>query len=428
MQELISIVVPVYNGERYLCENVESILNQTYRNLEIIYICDGCTDRTVDILQKYSSDDPRLKVHVERINNGAAISRNTGLKMAKGDWIIFLDSDDLFETDMIETMLIGAIQENADMCCCFIECFQKTISCDMQLPNGSMKLYCKTYPYIYVSNERKYILQIVSNSSCSKLVHRTVYEKKEVFFPKLPNCEDIYYSSVVAMEAEKIVYVNRILLHYRSNIGRDTLTARQMNVRNCAWEACDQLYQYICQKDHSDELKQSFYNRVCEYIHDYAGSATYSEFLSVLKDVYLKKWGMDSLDIIEQLSYFNREIYKQVCSGCLLLDKYLLCKQAKVNFVKDKANEKGCSVWGCGHKGIELLEELGINFAGIQHLYDSDCNKWGRRLYGYIVEEFDTDWVENVIVTTMEHFDEIKQQIGNKAHNIYNLEKEIYLY
>lgn len=87
---LVSIVVPVYNAEQFLRENVESIINQTYEQIEIIYVCDGCTDHTVEILCEYAKKDFRITVKVETENKGAAISRNIGMNMATGDWIIFL--------------------------------------------------------------------------------------------------------------------------------------------------------------------------------------------------------------------------------------------------------------------------------------------------------------------------------------------------
>ena len=158
MSDLISIVVPVYNGERFLRTNIESVLNQTYKNLEIIYVCDGCTDHTVDILQNYLINDSRLKIHIVQENMGAAVARNTGMDMAKGDWIIFLDSDDLFAPDMIETMHEYAVKEEADVCCCFWETFDGQPAYDGHLNNKTFKRHCRIYPVINVPDEKKNLL------------------------------------------------------------------------------------------------------------------------------------------------------------------------------------------------------------------------------------------------------------------------------
>lgn len=428
VQNLISIIVPIYNGEYFLHENVNSILNQTYQNLEILYICDGCTDQTVNILQEYTMTDTRLKIYVENTNHGAAYSRNLGLKMARGDWIIFLDSDDLFEIDMIETMLIRAIEENAEICCCYLECFHDQITQNAPVSNDAIKFYSSTYPLINVSKDQKYTLQLISNSSCTKLVHKNVYKKDIVFFPKIPNCEDVYYSSVAAFESDRIVYVDRVLLHYRANTGRNTLTTQQLSSRNCVWEACDTLFQYISQKADNRETKQSFYNRVCQYIYDYNDSTTYNQIFFDLKNVYFNKWKMGDEYIANQLSYFNREIYYKICAGDSLINKESICMLAKIHFIEDKAKENQCSVWGCGYNGKKLLNAIDISYKGIQHLYDSDPDKWGTKLSGRKIEKFSGNQVGNIIVTSTKFYNEIKQQIGNRNNVIYDLETEIYRY
>ena len=106
--DMVTIIVPAYNAGIFLEENIKSIFGQTYKNIEVIYVCDGCTDNTVDILKQYISDN-RLKVCIQTENHGAAVSRNIGMNMAQGDWIIFLDADDLFEPNMIEEMVTTAL-------------------------------------------------------------------------------------------------------------------------------------------------------------------------------------------------------------------------------------------------------------------------------------------------------------------------------
>lgn len=121
--DLVTIVIPAYNAEQFLCENVEAVLNQTYKNMEIIYICDGCTDHTVDILRGYAKNDSRIIIRVETENRGAAAARNVGISMAKGEWIAFWDADDLVELNAIEEMVNAAVKEHADLACCYWEYF-----------------------------------------------------------------------------------------------------------------------------------------------------------------------------------------------------------------------------------------------------------------------------------------------------------------
>ena len=112
---LISVIVPVYNTEKYLYRCVESICNQTYRNLEIILVDDGSTDGSGAICDQLSGEDDRIRV-IHKENEGASAARNTGLDLAKGEYIGLVDSDDYISTDMYEKLfelLQGAKAEMA---------------------------------------------------------------------------------------------------------------------------------------------------------------------------------------------------------------------------------------------------------------------------------------------------------------------------
>lgn len=114
MDDLISVIIPVYNVERYLRQCVDSVINQTYRNLQIILVNDGSTDSCGRICKEYEEKDQRiLTVHQE--NQGLSAARNTGLKYAEGSYILFLDSDDYIEKTTCETLLNDAHETESDM-------------------------------------------------------------------------------------------------------------------------------------------------------------------------------------------------------------------------------------------------------------------------------------------------------------------------
>ena len=100
----ISVIVPVYNVEKYLCQCVESILSQTYRNFELLLIDDGSKDNSGNICDEYAKNDPRIRVlHVE--NGGASYARNIGLNIAVGDWVTFVDADDWVSSNYLEELV-----------------------------------------------------------------------------------------------------------------------------------------------------------------------------------------------------------------------------------------------------------------------------------------------------------------------------------
>lgn len=431
MLDLVTIVIPVYNGEQFIRENIESILNQTYTNLEIICVCAGCTDASVEILHEYAKTDARLVLHVEQTNHGPAYSRNIGMAMAQGEWIIFLDCDDLFELDMIEIMLNRAIEEQADLCCCFWDCFDENSSGMPAMTDETIKYLCNTYPVINVSAERRHLFQLIAFNVWTKLIHKTIYQKEIVNFGNFPNCEDFYFSLIAAIETEKIVYVNQVLVHYRINTSRYTQTTMMNKKKSYEWEAADAVFQHIRSKGYKDELMVSFFNCICSHIlyaFQKATNAIYHQLCNELYDVYMEKWGMRNNNMAEKLSYINQEIYVNVLNGNTELDIPEIVMNAKVHFVKNMAEKGKCAIWGCGYWGQKLLERLNDTGIRVSNVFDSDSNKWGVHIYGQVIEPFHGKKVDCVIVTSSKYYEEIRKQIGNSVDMVYDLEKQIFAY
>lgn len=105
MNNLVSIIMPSYNTAKYISAAIESILNQTYENWELIIVDDCSTDNTDEILTEYAKKDSRIRYYKNEKNSGAAVARNRALRQAKGKWVAFLDSDDLWEKDKLEKQI-----------------------------------------------------------------------------------------------------------------------------------------------------------------------------------------------------------------------------------------------------------------------------------------------------------------------------------
>ena len=113
--DIVSVIIPIYNSEKNIKKCLESIINQTYTNLEIILIDDGSTDNSIEVCQEYKDD--RIKVYKEK-NSGPSTARNLGLKQCNGNYIVFVDSDDYIEKNMIEIMLKKIKSDDYDICIC----------------------------------------------------------------------------------------------------------------------------------------------------------------------------------------------------------------------------------------------------------------------------------------------------------------------
>ena len=112
----ISIIIPVYNAEKYLEKCLDSVINQTYKNIEIICVNDGSKDNSLKILEEYAKKDERIKI-ITQENKGVSVARNTGIKAVSGEYIMFVDSDDKIELNACELSLNKILENNSDICC-----------------------------------------------------------------------------------------------------------------------------------------------------------------------------------------------------------------------------------------------------------------------------------------------------------------------
>ena len=208
MKPLVSIIVPVYNVEKYLDKCVASVVNQTYTNLEIILIDDGSPDKCPAICDAWKSRDPRINV-IHQQNGGLSHARNEGLKIATGEFIGFVDSDDWIELNMVEVLMSALLETDADIASC---CFQSE-------REGSETIENKSIPkerIIYSSEEaleklfkgRRFIQNVVWN----KIYRRTTIVNN--WFPVGKLYEDGLWTAKALGNARKIVCIDYPLCHY----------------------------------------------------------------------------------------------------------------------------------------------------------------------------------------------------------------------
>lgn len=207
IQELISIIVPVYNVEKYLDRCMQSILRQTYQRLEIILVDDGSTDSSAQKCDSYAHRDSRVTV-IHKQNGGLSDARNAGLEAASGAYIGYVDSDDWIEPDMYERMYRACVENDAQLAVCryFNEYRDRTESGG----SGSVvSLSRDELLKIYIGGDDAYVIY---NSVWSKLFKRDLVEG--MVFPKGRNSEDIMYTTRAFCRAHKAVYLDSSFYHY----------------------------------------------------------------------------------------------------------------------------------------------------------------------------------------------------------------------
>ena len=205
-QGLVSIIVPVYKAEKYIHQCIDSLLAQTYRNIEVILVDDGSPDNCGKICDEYAAKDYRVKV-IHQQNGGVSVARQTGIDHATGEYSIHADPDDWVELNMIEELVAKAVADNADM-----------VICDFYRESKSDRIHVCQNPGDDLSASavlRKILSQQLHGSCCNKLVNRSRIEGIGFTPEDLCILEDELYNIRILARKIKVSYLPKAFYHYR---------------------------------------------------------------------------------------------------------------------------------------------------------------------------------------------------------------------
>lgn len=210
----VSIIVPVYNVEKYLKEAIESIINQTYKNIEIILIDDGSTDKSGEICDYYASKDLRIKV-IHKENGGLSETRNIGLDNATGKYLMFLDSDDFMELNAVENMYNEIAEKQADYVIGnYINATEEGEKWDK--PIFDLKKYT---PFKLSITEYTNSFFIMNSSVCNKIFNKKFIDNLGLRFVIGLPAEDAIFTTYCFMHAKNVYYVPYLIFNYRQRKG-----------------------------------------------------------------------------------------------------------------------------------------------------------------------------------------------------------------
>ncbi len=204
--ELISIIIPVYNMEKYLKRCVDSVLDQTYKNIEIILVDDGSSDLSPKICDEYEKKDNRVKV-IHKKNGGLSAARNSGIKVASGEYIGFIDSDDFIDSDMYE-MLYNGMKKG--------DCSISNVNFRYYYDDGTTKKYFEEYENGCVYKYEQFLKDMLTRSCnisvCSKLFKKEIFE--QVFFDENKLNEDFLFMLDLVKKKINIYSLNKTKYNY----------------------------------------------------------------------------------------------------------------------------------------------------------------------------------------------------------------------
>jgi len=257
MNDLISIIVPVYNVEKYLRKCIDSIINQTYENIDIILIDDGSTDSSSEICNEYSKKDKRIKV-IHKENRGVSSARNEGIKHARGEWITFIDSDDWIEKNFCEILLKKVLETKSDVALCGYNRINN---------KKTEKINAKNRELIFNCNE--YLIKSLNPQTGFGFCHMKLIKKeilKGIYFNEnIVVGEDALFNVMISQNIKKAIFVEQALYNYRIN-NQSVVRKYDENYANKYLLAMNEIKKYLFEKYKDDEIQQNYYNFVAFHI------------------------------------------------------------------------------------------------------------------------------------------------------------------
>lgn len=249
-----SIIAPIYGVERYIVNCANSLLGQTYDNIQFIFVNDGTKDASIDLLNKliderYSSLKDRIVI-VNKLNGGLPAARRTGMEYATGDYILHVDSDDWVETDMVEKIAAKAVETDSDVIYFdFFKEYSRRSKLDKEreyTSDSKMKFIWglfnyKAYGYVW-----------------NKCVKRSLYEKNDIRFPSYGMHEDIFLMAQLLYCAESIVHLPAALYHYRRDNPGSISAAKTRNRRRDSAMNMMDLYERYMTDLYNSPIRDSY--------------------------------------------------------------------------------------------------------------------------------------------------------------------------
>ena len=295
MTPAVSIIMPVYNTEKYLREALDSILAQTMTDIEVLCVDDGSTDSSLEILHEYAAKDARLSVYTQD-HQFAGAARNLGIKHAVGKYLLFLDSDDIFDPQMVEKSCARAEETSADICVFSGETFYEDTD-----EHCSFSKLCRTdlFPEtVFSAKSRPNELLFVSTPApWNKLYRREFIVNEGLEFPSIRSCEDLPFVLTAFACAERIALLNEPLISYRQHSA--SLEHTQDKNPLAFYAALREFRERLTARGLYEPLKDAFAAKAADTcstsLLKMTSSASFLKTYNCIRDHAIPEFGIDSL-------------------------------------------------------------------------------------------------------------------------------------
>lgn len=224
----ITVILPVYNGQDYLRQTLDSITRQTFQDLEILCVNDGSTDETLAILNACAARDDRVRIHSQQ-NSGPGAARNAGLDLARGTYVMMLDADDLYSSQLVECLYEQARATDADVVVCASSQFDNVTSSIIETPWALRIEQIPVKEVFSYHDMPDFLFTAFMGWPWDKLYKRSFIEENQLRFPVLSNCEDLSFVYLSLARAERVSVVDKVLVRHRVNRSGSVSTSRARN-------------------------------------------------------------------------------------------------------------------------------------------------------------------------------------------------------
>lgn len=332
IDKIVSIVAPVYNVQRYLEIFMNSVLQQTYRKFEVICIEDGSTDESLNLLCDFTKRNSQIKL-IEQNNSGAAAARNLGLNYANGEYVIFLDSDDYFEPDLIEESVAKAEEFNADIVIFRAEAFDDETGQTSALNDRISKLpeyQKKVFSYKDIPED---IFNSFLTAPWNKLYRKSFLDEYGFKFQNIKRTNDLLFVCQTLVTAKRIILLDKVLVHYRTGITKN-LQSGNAETPLDFYKALIALKEYLGKENLFSAVAKSYYKLVLGIVFYNLNSITsdkqFKELIEFFKDKGFNNLGLTDSTELYKLSFLGYLQYKCAISNSGLNKVNLLRKLYKL--------------------------------------------------------------------------------------------------
>jgi len=304
----ISVIIPIHNAEDFLCECLDTVVNQTLKDIEIILVDDGSTDSSLEILNRYAENDPRIRV-IAQENAGAGAARNNGMRYATGEYLSILDCDDFFEADMLEKSYLQAKALDLDIIVFGCD-FYDDVTLLYSPCNHSIRRYLLPKQEVFsAADVPRDVFKLFVGWAWDKLFRTSFIREHGLLFQEQRTTNDMFFVFAALIKAQRIAVMHDVLAHHRNRAGSLSVTREKswMCFYNALIALREELYRSGCYERFEQDYKNYCINFALWNLNTLK-EPTYTILYNKLRDEWFDELGLPEHP---ESYYYNKQEYAQ---------------------------------------------------------------------------------------------------------------------